>query len=53
MGAEVQWTVRVLKYVEETVEISAVTETEAMERADKLPGVAIVLGVRDPSEELS
>ena len=47
MGAEVTWTVRVLITHEAVVEVSAVTETEALERAERLPGVVTALGIAD------
>jgi hypothetical protein len=40
MGAERTWTVVVLKLVEGTVEVSAVTETEALKKAGEMLDVA-------------
>jgi hypothetical protein len=44
MGAEIPYQVVVLKTVEEVVEVSAVTNDEATEKANKMPGVIRVLG---------
>lgn len=40
MGAEVPWRVKVLKLYEDTVEVDAIHTDEALEEAEKLPGVA-------------
>jgi hypothetical protein len=45
VGAEVPFKVRVLKLVEETIEVYGVTESDAKEEARCKPDVAIVLEV--------
>lgn len=42
MGAEIYWKVRVVRTVEDTIEIKAVTETEAEDEAAKTPHVLFV-----------
>src|SRR5262245_20697692 len=48
MGANSTFTVKVLKLVEGYVEVSALHQAEAMEEAEKLPGVAKALKVMSP-----
>jgi len=43
MGAEIKYVVTVLHLVEAEVEVHAVTSSEAMEKAAKLPGIARVV----------
>lgn len=51
MGAEVPFNVRVLRAIEDIVTVSAVTETEAMERATKLAGVIRPLRIEQTENE--
>ncbi len=45
MSANVMWTVRVMRLTTDEVEVSAVTETEALQLAAQVQGVALVVGV--------
>jgi len=47
MGAEVQHTVTVLMAIECEVEVSAVTCSEAMEKAERIPGVVKAIRASD------
>ena len=46
MSANTVYTVEVIKSVKETIEVSAVTEEEAREEAQRLPDVMFVKSVR-------
>jgi hypothetical protein len=45
MSAEVPYRVLVLRLIEDIVEVNALTESEALENASKIAGVARVLSV--------
>jgi hypothetical protein len=52
MGAEITYVVRVRRLTDDYVHVHAVTSSEAMREAEKLPGVAMVVDAWPHSEDM-
>ncbi len=51
MGAETTFLVHIMRLVDDEIEVSAVTEDEALQKAFAMPGVAHVVKAFHPDED--